>query len=223
MGPGGMLHCNGAPPSTILTSQYKSKGIDMARVTGTKRAILDAALQLASERGITGTTMDDVAVRAGVAKGSLYYNFASKDKLFEGLLLEGMSGLTEALRASREGTNGWTGIEALVTTLLSRIAANTALAKVIAADIFRTDRAWKETSFAFRHEALAEFAAAIDETLPDGAATGATELMASSVFGATLMAGLEWLLAEPVRPQEDVVAAILLTFSGRLHPSAREL
>lgn len=222
-----MLHCDGAPSSTILTSQYKSKGIDMARVTGTKRAILDAALQLASERGITGTTMDDVAVRAGVAKGSLYYNFASKDKLFEGLLLEGMSGLTEALRASREGTNGWTGIEALVTTLLSRIAANTALAKVIAADIFRTDRAWKETSFAFRHEALAEFAAAIDEALPealpDGAATGATELMASSVFGATLMAGLEWLLAEPVRPQEDVVAAILLTFSGRLHPSAREL
>src|SRR5688572_1582570 len=101
----------------------------MARVTGTKRLIFDAALQLAGERGITGTTMDDVAERAGVAKGSLYYNFASKDKLFEGLLLEGMGALTEALRESRAGKTGRVAIEALVATLLSRIAANTALAK----------------------------------------------------------------------------------------------
>ncbi|WEO77012.1 TetR/AcrR family transcriptional regulator [Cryobacterium sp. SO2] len=191
----------------------------MARVGGTKRAILDAALELAGERGITGTTMDDVAERAGVAKGSLYYNFASKDKLFEGLLCEGMSALTEALREARAGVTGWTAIEALVTTLLGRIAANTALAKVIAGDIFRTDRAWKETSFAFRHEALAEFATAIDEALPEASTAGATALMASSVFGATLMAGLEWLIFDEQRPQRDVVTAVLLTFSGRLAPA----
>jgi TetR/AcrR family transcriptional regulator len=193
----------------------------MARVTGTKRLIFDAALQLAGERGITGTTMDDVAERAGVAKGSLYYNFASKDKLFEGLLLEGMGALTEALRESRAGKTGRVAIEALVATLLGRIAANTALAKVIAGDIFRTDRAWRETSFAFRHDALAEFAAAIDEAVPEAAATGATALMASSVFGAALVAGLEWLLFDPERPQSEVVAAILLTFSGRLAPTDR--
>jgi TetR/AcrR family transcriptional regulator len=191
----------------------------MARMTGTKRAILDAALELAGERGITGTTMDDVAERAGVAKGSLYYNFASKDKLFEGLLCEGMTALTEALREARGGLVGWAAIEALVTTLLGRIAANTALAKVIAGDIFRTDRAWKETSFAFRHEALAEFAAAIDEALPEASEAGATALMASSVFGATLVAGLEWLLFDETRPQAEVVAAVLLTFSGRLAAS----
>jgi len=108
-----------------------------------------------------------------------------------------------------------------VDTLLGRISANTALAKVIAGDIFRTDRAWKETSFAFRHEALAEFAAAIDEALPEASATGATALMASSVFGATLVAGLEWLLFDESRPQNEVVAAILLTFSGRLVPADR--
>jgi len=188
----------------------------MPRVTGTKRLIFDAALQLAGERGITGTTMDDVAERAGVAKGSLYYNFASKDKLFEGLLREGMSALTEALREARAGKEGWPAIEALVGTLLGRIQANTALAKVIAGDIFRTDRAWRQTSYAFRHDALAEFAAAIDEAVPEASVTGATALMASSVFGATLMAGLEWLLFDEERPLHEVTATILLTFSGRL-------
>ncbi|MEC5151515.1 TetR/AcrR family transcriptional regulator [Cryobacterium sp. GrIS_2_6] len=192
----------------------------MAQVTGTKRLIFDAALALAAERGISGTTMDDVAVRAGVAKGSLYYNFASKDKIFEGLLSEGMAALTEALRSARTGLHGWAAIEALVTTLLCRIAGNTALAKVMAGDIFRTDRAWQETSFAFRHQALAEFAAAIEEAVPNEAGTGGvTGLMASSVFGATLMAGLEWLIFEPGRPQPEVVAAVLATFSGRLNPT----
>lgn len=188
----------------------------MARTTGTKRAILDAALQLAAERGISGTTMDDVAERAGVAKGSLYYNFSSKDQLFEGLLLEGMSALTEALREARGGKVGAAAISALVTTLLGRLHGNTPLAKVIAGDIFRTDRPWRETSFAFRNEALAEFAAAIDEASPEASATGATGLMASSVFGATLMAGLEWLVFAPGRPQGEVVEAVLAAFSGRL-------
>ena len=191
----------------------------MVRMTGTKRAILDAALEIAAERGISGTTMDDVAERAGVAKGSLYYNFASKDKLFEGLLGEGMAALTEVLREARAGVHGWSAIEALVTTLLGSIARNTALAKIIAGDIFRTDRAWRETSFTFRHDALAEFEVAITEALPEASAVGASALMASSVFGATLMAGLEWLLFDEERPQAEVVAAVLCTFSGRLVPA----
>ncbi|KFF58722.1 hypothetical protein JF66_16495 [Cryobacterium sp. MLB-32] len=188
----------------------------MARETGTKRSILDAALALAAERGITGTTMDDVAERAGVAKGTLYYNFASKDKIFEGLLLEGMSGLTESLRAARVGRHGWESIEALVATLLERIAANTALAKVIAGELFRTDRSWQESSFAYRHQALGEFAAAIGEALPGNSAPETTNLMASGVFGATLLVGLEWLVFDPTRAQSDVVAAVLATLSGRL-------
>ncbi|ANP74175.1 TetR family transcriptional regulator [Cryobacterium arcticum] len=191
----------------------------MVRMTGTKRAILDAALEIAAERGISGTTMDDVAERAGVAKGSLYYNFASKDKLFEGLLGEGMAALTEVLREARTGVEGWSAIEALVTTLLGSIARNTALAKIIAGDIFRTDRAWREASFTFRHDALAEFEVAITEALPEASAVGASALMASSVFGATLMAGLEWLLFDEERPQAEVVAAVLCTFSGRLVPA----
>lgn len=188
----------------------------MTRTTATKRAILNAAVQLAAERGITGTTMDEVAERAGVAKGSLYYNFASKDKLFEGLLLDGMNALTEALREARDGLAGWDAVEALVTTLLGRLAGNPALAKLIAGDIFRTDRPWQETTFDIRHLALAEFSAAIAEARGPVADADLTDLMASSVFGATLLAGLEWLVFEPHRPQADVVSAILATFSGSL-------
>lgn len=200
----------------------------MARTSPTKRAILDAALELAATRGITGTTMDDVAERAGVAKGSLYYNFSSKDQLFEVLLEEGVGALAENLRAARAGVTGWAAIEALVVSLLDRFAANAPLAKLMAGEIFRTDRAWQKTLFGLRHEALAVFAEAIDEALPHaaGAASGAvampgaSSLMASSVFGAVLMSGLEWLVFEPERSRDEVAAAILATLSGGLAPKA---
>lgn len=202
----------------------------MARSSGTKRAILDAALELAATRGITGTTMDDVAERAGVAKGSLYYNFSSKDQLFEALLEEGVGSLADALREARGTLAGWAAIEALVTALLDRIAANAALAKLMASEIFRTDRAWQKTLFALRHEALLVFAEAIEQAdaaapasagvAGPGAAGGAT-IMASSVFGAVLMSGLEWLVFEPERSRDEVAAAILASLSGALAPRHR--
>ena len=188
----------------------------MPRAIGTKRAILDAALELAATRGITGTTMDDVAELAGVAKGSLYYNFSSKDNLFEALLQEGVGALAETLRGARAGLQGRAALEALITVLLDRIEANAGLAKLMAAEIFRTDRAWQKTLFALRHDALAVFAEAIAEAKPATAAAGTSGLMASSVFGAVLMAGLEWLVFEPERRRDEVSAAILESLSGGL-------
>ncbi|MDJ0323526.1 TetR/AcrR family transcriptional regulator [Cryobacterium sp. PH31-AA6] len=188
----------------------------MARATGTKRAILDATLELAATKGITGTTMDEVAERAGVAKGSLYYNFSSKDRLFEELLQEGVGALADTLRAARGDLQGRAAIEALIGALLDRIAAHPSLAKLMAAEIFRTDRSWQKTLFALRHEALAVFAEAIAEAKPESVDRGSCGLMASSVFGAVLMAGLEWLVFEPARPSAEVAAAILDSLSGGL-------
>ena len=46
-----------------------------------EEAILDAVNKLLSEKGFDLMTMDDVANEVGVAKGSLYKHFSSKEKL----------------------------------------------------------------------------------------------------------------------------------------------
>jgi AcrR family transcriptional regulator len=46
-----------------------------------EEAILDAANQLLSKKGYDLMTMDDVAEAVGIAKGSLYKHFTSKEKL----------------------------------------------------------------------------------------------------------------------------------------------
>ena len=47
----------------------------------TRAAILDAAYDLFIEQGFAATSMRDIAGRAGLAPGSLYNHFSSKEEL----------------------------------------------------------------------------------------------------------------------------------------------
>jgi AcrR family transcriptional regulator len=51
-----------------------------------RRAILDAALDVFSEAGFAAARLDDVAARAGVAKGTIYLFFKDKEDLFEQII-----------------------------------------------------------------------------------------------------------------------------------------
>ncbi len=50
-------------------------------MASTKDRILDAALIEFGEQGYFKTTMDHLAEKAGVAKGTLYWNFKNKESL----------------------------------------------------------------------------------------------------------------------------------------------
>ncbi|MCD2193976.1 TetR/AcrR family transcriptional regulator [Actinomycetospora endophytica] len=54
----------------------------------TRRALLDAAADLFTERGFARTSLDDVAAVARVTKGAIYHHFSSKPGLFEALFEE---------------------------------------------------------------------------------------------------------------------------------------
>ncbi|CAM5582725.1 hypothetical protein SVIOM74S_08384 [Streptomyces violarus] len=55
------------------------------RREATRQKLYEAAVTLIAEQGFSATTVDEIAERAGVAKGTVYYNFASKSVLFEEL------------------------------------------------------------------------------------------------------------------------------------------
>lgn len=188
----------------------------MPRISPTKKAILASALELSALHGISGTTMEQVSERAGVAKGSVYYNFSSKDKLFEELLITGIGTLSETLRTARTSAAGFGAIEAMVRDVLTLISENRSLAKLVVSEIFRTDRPWQDTMQILRREAVSEFGTALLPLVPAGTSESRRLLMAGGIFGATLMGGLEWLLFNPETPAAEVAAAILFTFSGQL-------
>lgn len=57
----------------------------------TKRAIFDSAINIFSKYGYEGATVEEVAINAGVAKGTLYYHFKSKEDLFNFIITEGIN------------------------------------------------------------------------------------------------------------------------------------
>ena len=56
------------------------------RAADRRQAIFDAALDEFVERGYAATRLDDVARRAGVAKGTIYLHFKDKQALFQELV-----------------------------------------------------------------------------------------------------------------------------------------
>src|SRR5215213_601933 len=64
-----------------------------------ERAILDAALDVFAESGFAPARLEEVAARAGVAKGTIYLYFPSKQALFEALIRTGIGASIEAAGA----------------------------------------------------------------------------------------------------------------------------
>jgi AcrR family transcriptional regulator len=62
-----------------------------------RRRILQAAAELVEERGIGAVTMDEVAARAGVAKGTVFHRFGNRAGLAQALVDQSERELQEAI------------------------------------------------------------------------------------------------------------------------------
>ena len=48
----------------------------------TKRKIFETSMKLFAEKGYDATSIEDITATVGVAKGTLYYHFSSKEEIF---------------------------------------------------------------------------------------------------------------------------------------------
>lgn len=67
-----------------------------------RKAILEAALDEFSRAGFAATRLDDVAARAGVAKGTIYLHFRDKEELFQEIIRSMMTPQLDALVALQD-------------------------------------------------------------------------------------------------------------------------
>lgn len=57
-----------------------------ADAEATRHALLDAAEQLFQERGVSRTSLQDIASAAGTTRGAIYWHFHDKDDLFNAMM-----------------------------------------------------------------------------------------------------------------------------------------
>jgi AcrR family transcriptional regulator len=83
---------SGSASASISASAHRDRGAATrpgarsAKAAARRGAILDAALEEFSARGFAAARLDDVARRAGIAKGTIYLYFADKEALFQELV-----------------------------------------------------------------------------------------------------------------------------------------
>ena len=63
----------------------------------TKRKIFETSMKLFAEKGYDATSIEEITAVVGVAKGTLYYHFSSKEEIFNFLVEEGMKLLRNSI------------------------------------------------------------------------------------------------------------------------------
>jgi AcrR family transcriptional regulator len=177
----------------------------------TRQRLFEAAVELIAEQGFSATTVDDIALRAKVAKGTVYYNFASKTVLFEELLRHGIGLLTDEFRAAVAGLPPREAIAALVRAQLEYIRRYKAFAQLLLSEMWRTNREWQQTLVLLHEQAVGVIAETVQAGVDSGdlPADLDVRVASSALFGVGLVVAVDWLVFQPERSIEDVEESLL--------------
>ncbi len=88
-------------PSDVCPPDVPKEGRRERRARETRRKILNAALELFAERGMEAVTVEEIADRADVARGTVFNYFATKESLCQGIGELQIEMLEEAVQDGR--------------------------------------------------------------------------------------------------------------------------
>jgi AcrR family transcriptional regulator len=190
-----------------------------ATVTTTRARLLAAAQQLMEEGGYGAASVVAIAERAGVASGTLYRHFASKEELFVEVFRSVCAREERAMRTASKGAaaSGGAGewLQTVLGTFARRALSNPRLAWALIAE--PVDPRVDAERLAYR----ARYAAVISEGLEAGIASGELPAQDVRLTAAALVGGCGEALAGPLSPvgsddhQPEEIVDALRTFVRR--------
>ncbi|WP_372339561.1 TetR/AcrR family transcriptional regulator [Nocardiopsis sp. CC223A] len=190
------------------------------RREATRRRLFEAAVTLISEQGYGATTVDEIAERAGVAKGTVYYNFGGKSELYTALMEWGITRLADTLKeaAPDPGADPAEALTAVLRAGVEFIGEHEALARLLMAEAWRTNRTWYATVRQIRTEAIGVVTARLDALAAAGLLRPDldTGLVGSALFGMVVTVALDWRTLQPDRPVEEIHATLARMVHGFL-------
>jgi AcrR family transcriptional regulator len=187
--------------------------------TNTRERLLVAARELIEEGGYGAASVLAIAERAGVAAGTLYRHFASKEELFVEVFRSVCEREERAMRAAAdelaEGATAQERLETVLATFARRALRNPRLAWALIAE--PVDPRVDAERIAYR----ARYAELIAAGLAAGIAAGELPEQNVDLTAAALVGGCGEALVGPLSPlaaggpDPDAIVAALRTFVGR--------
>jgi TetR/AcrR family fatty acid metabolism transcriptional regulator len=183
--------------------------------------ILRAATQVFARRGFFQSQVADIARAAGVAAGTVYLYFRSKDDLLVSIFERTMKEtLAEAASAIEALTDPRERLRRMARLHLQRMGADRDLAIVFQVELRQSTKFMERFSSTY----LREYLGIIRNTIADGQASGAFRkdfnptIAAKALFGAIDEMATNWILTQrkyALAAQADEVIDIFLTGVSR--------
>ncbi len=152
----------------------------------TKRKIFETSLKLFSEKGYDATSIEEITATVGVAKGTLYYHFNSKEEIFNFLIEEGMKLLINSIEIKiSKCDNVLDKIKAVSLIQLKAVYKYENLLTIV------MSQTWgNETINQFCREKVLEYISVIQSIVQEGVDNGDivecnAEVLASEIFSLT--------------------------------------
>jgi TetR/AcrR family acrAB operon transcriptional repressor len=99
----------------------------------TRSRILDAAERVFQQRGVSGTSLHDIALAAGVTRGAVYWHFTDKADLFNAMMSRVCLPIEEntALQATLECPDALAALRRHLVDILARVAGEEQTRRVL--------------------------------------------------------------------------------------------
>ena len=150
----------------------------------TKRKIFETSMKLFAEKGYDATSIEEITATVGVAKGTLYYHFSSKEEIFKFLVEEGVMLLKNSIEIKTEKlTNSIDKLRAIVLIELKVLVKYESFMTIILSEIWGSG-----TRAKMCRDYVFEYIQMIQEIVEEGMKKGEIveadpNVIASGIFG----------------------------------------
>jgi len=190
--------------------------------------ILRAAAELLAERGYHEMSLDDIAARVGISKGTIYLHFASKEDLVIAFLDQGMSAflqmMDDTLNSSASATEKLRAIISQVSSSMTDHQVQVIRAMMQAPEIHSRMAARQEEMRKRWEEPRRQLAAVIEQGKADGSfdRTLPTPLILNLLMGLLTPHNYRRLVTEEGMTSAEVADGLSRFFFKGIAPSGHE-
>lgn len=190
----------------------------------TRERILDAALNIFSNQGYHDTRLDEIVKEAGTSKGSIYFHFPNKERLFIALVDQFADVIERrAVEAIQQAPRGMARVSAALHSVLETFGKYRRPAKILLVQAVGLGSVFEKK----RLDVTDRFAALIKRYLDEAVAMGEiapvdTEVVAHAWMGAIYNVVIQWVYTGEPDPQRilKTLLPLLLNSVGTHEPPA---
>ncbi len=182
----------------------------VAESKSTRERILDAAMGLFSAKGFHDTKLDEIVAQASVSKGSIYFHFPNKEKLFIALV-DQFADLIErrAKEAIARETDSIRRVQAALEAVLETFSKYRRPAKLLLVQAVGLGAVFERKRIEVNDRFVLLIQTYLDEAVADGSISPVNTHIASHAWmGAIYNIVIQWVhTGEPTK--DDIMEALL--------------